>query len=221
MEAKALAAKAAARHVVDGMVVALGSGTTVSLMVEELAQLKLNIKVLTASSQTYLEAVRAGLSITSLDQNPEPDIYLDSFDQVDPHCNMLKGRGGAFLREKVLAAASKKRVFAGENMKYSPVLDKPVPLEVLPFALGYILRRVEELGGRPNLRMSREKNGPTVTDNGNYVVEVDFGPIANPSNFEKKLRTIPGVLENGLFTEIADKVIIAYSDGRLEEIKPP
>jgi ribose 5-phosphate isomerase A len=221
MEAKALAAKAAVRHVEDGMVVALGSGTTVSYVIKELALSKLNVKVLAASSQTYLEAVRAGLTHTTLDQNPEPDIYLDSFDQVDPGCNMLKGRGGAFLREKVLAAASRKRVFVGESSKFRQVLDGPVPLEVLPFALGYVLRRVSDIGGKAAVRMSQEKNGPTVTDNGNYVVDVDFGPITDPSNLDRELRSIPGVLENGLFTKMADKVIIAHHDGKVEEIKPP
>jgi ribose 5-phosphate isomerase A len=134
---------------------------------------------------------------------------------------MLKGRGGAFLREKVLAAASRKRVFVGESSKFRQVLDGPVPLEVLPFALGYVLRRVSDIGGKAAVRMSQEKNGPTVTDNGNYVVDVDFGPITDPSNLDRELRSIPGVLENGLFTKMADKVIIAHPDGKVEEIKPP
>jgi len=178
------------------------------------------VKVLTASSQTYLEAVSAGLTHTTLDQNPEPDIYLDSFDQVDPSCNMLKGRGGAFLREKVLAAASRKRVFVGESSKFRQVLDGPVPVEVLPFALGYVFRKISYMGGKPAVRMSQEKNGPTVTDNGNYVIDVDFGPVTDPLNLDRKLRSIPGILENGLFTKMADKVIIAHPDGKLEEIKP-
>jgi ribose 5-phosphate isomerase A len=134
---------------------------------------------------------------------------------------MLKGRGGAFLREKVLAAASRKRVFVGESSKFRQVLDGPVPLEVLPFALGYVLRRVSDIGGKAAVRMSQEKNGPTVTDNGNYVVDVDFGQITDPSNLDRKLRSIPGILENGLFTKMADKVIIAHSNGKVEEIIPP
>jgi ribose 5-phosphate isomerase A len=83
------------------------------------------------------------------------------------------------------------------------------------------LRRVSDIGGKAAVRMSQEKNGPTVTDNGNYVVDVDFGPITDPSNLDRELRSIPGVLENGLFTKMADKVIIAHSNGKVEEIIPP
>ncbi|MEM4302826.1 MAG: ribose-5-phosphate isomerase RpiA [Candidatus Caldarchaeum sp.] len=217
--ARLAAAKTVTSLVEDGMVVGLGSGSTVSLIVAEISKLGKRIAVIPASSQTYLEAVRSGLKLTSLDRNPHPDLYLDSFDQTDENCNMVKGGGAALMREKVLASASKLRIFVGESRKLSKKLNKPVPLEVLSFALGYVVDEVEKIGASVAVRMSQAKNGPTVTDNGNYVVDADFGEITDPASLEQRLRKIPGLLENGLFVGLADRMFIAMEDGRVEELE--
>ncbi|MEM4287898.1 MAG: ribose-5-phosphate isomerase RpiA [Candidatus Caldarchaeum sp.] len=218
-KAKVAAARAATAFVEDGMVVGLGSGSTASVMLAEIAKQGKRISVIPASSQTYLEAVNSGLQIATLETNPQPDLYLDSFDQVDHDCNMIKGGGAALMREKVLASASRLRIFAGESRKLSRKLNKPIPLEVLPFALGYVMKTVERLGASITIRMAQTKNGPTVTDNGNYVIDASFGEITEPDVLEQRLRKIPGLLENGLFVGLADAVFIAYVDGRVEEMK--
>ncbi|MCS6769607.1 MAG: ribose-5-phosphate isomerase RpiA [Candidatus Caldarchaeum sp.] len=218
MNDKREAARAAAAYVEEGMVVGLGSGSTVSLMIAEIAGKAKNITVIPASSQTYLECVNAGLTLTTLDRHPQPDIYLDSFDQVDRARNMIKGGGAALMREKVLATASRKRIFAGTYSKVVDRLNRPVPLEVLPFALGYVVSLLREKQASPRLRDSDAKNGPTVTDNGNYILDVDFGEIEEPSVLEAWLRKVPGVLENGLFVGLADRVLIAYGGGFVEEL---
>ncbi|MEM1950070.1 MAG: ribose-5-phosphate isomerase RpiA [Candidatus Caldarchaeum sp.] len=212
------AAKAAAAYVEDGMVVGLGSGSTVSLMIIEIANSGKSVEVIPASSQTYLESAKAGLPITSLDRHPHPDLYIDSFDQVDSSRSMIKGGGAALMREKVLAAASRKRIFAGTYDKLSSKLDKPVPLEVLPFAVGYVVKVLKEDGAVPVLRTSTGKNGPVVTDNGNYILDVAFGVVEDPAGLNSGLRRIPGVLETGLFVDLADKVIIVQEKGVVEEL---
>jgi len=212
------AAKAAAAYVEDGMVVGLGSGSTVSLMILEIAKSGKSVEVIPASSQTYLELSKAGLAITSLDRHPRPDLYIDSFDQVDRSRSMIKGGGAALMREKVLAAASRTRIFAGTHDKLSSKLDKPVPLEVLPFAVGYVVKVLTEDGAVPVLRTSPAKNGPVLTDNCNYILDVAFGVVEDPAGLNSGLRRIPGVLETGLFVGLADKVIIVHEEGVVEEL---
>ncbi len=217
MDIKLAAAKEAVSYVEDGMVVGLGSGSTVSLMIYEIVDK--DVTIIPASSQTYLEAIKAGLKLSTLDKHPCPDLYLDGFDQVDIECNMIKGGGAALLREKVLAAASRKRIFAGEYSKLVKKLNKSVPLEVVPFALGYVLEVIKGMAVSAVIRSSQAKNGPTVTDNGNYIIDVNFGEIVDPEALEQRLRRIPGVVENGLFVGLADKVIISSKDGGLEVLE--
>jgi len=207
------AVREALREIHDGMVVGLGSGSTVTLMVEELARVGFRVKVIPASSQTLIEAVRHGLDVAYLEAYPCPDIYLDSFDQVDVAGNVIKGGGGAHLREKVLSYSSERVILVGDYGKRSEILSIPVPLEVNPFALPYVLARVSEMGGRPALRVSQGKNGPVVSDNGNYIVDVDFGEIRDPEKLETMLRKIPGLLENGLFIRAADVILIGEATG--------
>ncbi|MEM3031916.1 MAG: ribose-5-phosphate isomerase A, partial [Nitrososphaerota archaeon] len=152
-EARLKAVKEVLRLVWEGAVVGLGSGSTVKLIVAELSKLGMRFKVVPASSQTLLEAARHGLELAFPEAYPSPDIYLDSFDQVDNDGNLIKGGGGAHLREKVLSNASKFTVFVGDHRKRSRVLDKPVPLEVLPFALPYVLDRLRQMGGKPEPRI--------------------------------------------------------------------
>jgi ribose 5-phosphate isomerase A len=211
------AVREALKEIHDGQVVGLGSGSTVTLIVGELARLGLRIKVIPASSQTLIDAVNHKLDVACPESYPSPDVYLDSFDQVDSGGNVIKGGGGAHLREKVLSNSSKRVILVGDYGKRSEVLSRPVPLEVSPFALSYVLAKVAELGGRPTVRMSQGKNGPVVSDNGNYIVDADFGEVRDPERLERMLRNIPGLLENGLFIRPADMIIIGEITGEVSK----
>ncbi|MDW8084281.1 MAG: ribose-5-phosphate isomerase RpiA [Candidatus Caldarchaeum sp.] len=214
MSAKRRAAEQAVEYVEDGFVVGLGSGSTVSLIIEAIANSGMKVKLIPASWQSYYECVAAGLEVVSIDQSPHPDLYLDSFDQVTESGYMIKGGGGAMLREKVLAAASKLRIFVGDSNKLVEKLSRPVPLEIIPFAYRFVEGKINELGARLELRTSAAKNGPTISDNGHFIADADFGPIHDPVSVERNLRNIPGIVENGLFIGLADQIIIAYEDGK-------
>lgn len=213
-----MAAKHAVEHVADGMVVAVGSGSTVSMIIEEIESAGKQVKIVPASWQSFHESVKAGFEIVSLDRFPFPDVYLDSFDQATRKGDMIKGGGGAMLREKILAAASRRRIFVAEGHKIVEKLNRAVPVEVTPFATGFVAEKLKLLGARLTLRASSEKNGPVISDNGNFLGDVDFGEIADPVETEQVLRQIPGIVENGLFIGYADVLIIVHGDGKVERI---
>ncbi|MCS7109947.1 MAG: ribose-5-phosphate isomerase RpiA [Candidatus Caldarchaeum sp.] len=217
MKAKKIAAEQAVAHVVDGFVVGIGSGSTVSLIIEELAKTAPKVKVVAASWQSHYECVKSGLSVISFEQAPHPDIYLDSFDQATREGHMIKGGGGAMLREKVLASASRRKVFVGESGKLVEKLFRPVPVEITPFAYPYVTEKLTDLGAQVVLRTSTAKNGPIISDNCNFIADADFGPIPDPVSLEKKLRNIPGLVENGLFISLADEIIIVDEDGKIHK----
>lgn len=219
MNAKLAAAKAAVEHVGDSFVVGVGSGTTVSQILKQLAALGRDFVVVPASWQSYYEAIEIGLKVSSIDVFPVLDIYLDSFDQVTEEGVMLKGGGGAFLREKVLATSARRRIFAGESSKLVHKLHRPVPVEVLPFAFNVVRRKLEALGAKVTLRISSVKNGPAISDNGNFLADADFGEITNPIDLHTELRKIPGLLENGLFIDYADKIIMGQENGTTVYLK--
>ena len=214
-KARENAVRQALRYVGDGSIVGLGSGSTVLLIIRMLAESGFRVRVIPASYQSYLEAVRHRLETTSLHAYPRPDIYLDSFDQVDRLGNMVKGGGGAHLREKILCQASEYTVFIGDYSKKADHLNKPIPLEILPFALPNVLERVRLLGGVPRIRESTGKNGPLISDNGNILADADFGTIQDPQELESRLSQIAGLLASGLFVKSADKIIIGEENGQV------
>lgn len=218
VEAKKRAAKEAVEFVEDGFVVGVGSGTTVSLILSELAAAGKKIVIIPASWQSYYEAIELGLMVSSLDQHPSPDVYLDSFDQATRDGAMIKGGGGAMLREKVLASASRNRVFVGDHGKLVEKLRRPVPLEIIPFAYKFVENRLREKGVKLVMRTSQAKNGPTVSDNGNLIGDADFGEIDEPAKVEKFLKEIPGVVESGVFVGLVDTLIIVYDNGKVERL---
>ena len=209
----------ALKEVRNGSIIGIGSGTTIKLLLEELAVKNIKVKVIPSSYQSYLLALKHGIEVTSLDEKPRPELYLDSFDQVDEMGNMIKGGGAALLREKIVCYASERRVFIGDFKKTREKLNMPIPLEVLPFSLGYVLSELSKIGGKAIVREGGGKVGPVISDNGNIIVDVDFGEITNPRELEEKLDRIPGVLESGLFTSCADRILIGYADGKIKEIQ--
>ena len=223
--AKRKAALEAVKHVKDGFVVGLGSGSTAAYAIEALGERikreKLRIFGVPTSYQAFLLAVKHGIVVTTLEEYPIVNVTIDGVDQVDSELNLIKGMGAALAREKIVASASKRNVIIADESKKVKVLGEnnhPVPVEVLPFAISIVRRRIEEMGGKPSLREGKGKVGPVITDNGNVVIDAIFGPIDNAAELEKKLKMIPGVVETGLFVGLADTVYIATSSS-MEKIE--
>ncbi len=212
--AKKKAALEAVKHVKDGFVVGLGSGSTAAYAIEALGERikreRLSILGVPTSYQAFLLAVKHGIAVTTLEEHPEINVAIDGADQVDAKLNLIKGMGGALAREKIVASASKLNIIIADESKKVRVLGEkghPVPVEVSPFAISLVKHKIEALGGKPVLREGKGKVGPVITDNGNAVIDASFGTIGNAVELEKKLKMIPGVVETGLFVGLAD---IAY-----------
>lgn len=212
--AKKNAALEAVKHVKDGFIVGLGSGSTAAYAIQELGKLirqkSWRVLGVPTSHQAFLLAVKCGVSITTLNEHPRLDLTIDGVDQVDPDLNMIKGMGGALTREKIVASASKQNIIVADETKLTKKLgtNQPVPIEVLPFATTLVESRIKKMKGKPVLREVKGKVGPVVTDNGNFIVDADFGPIDAPGELNAKLKSIPGVVETGLFVGMANIVYV-------------
>jgi ribose 5-phosphate isomerase A len=213
-EAKKNAAYAAVQHVKDDFVVGLGSGSTAAYAIEALGDRirrdKLRVLGVPTSYQAFLLAVRHGIPMTTLEEHSVLDVDIDGADQIDPKLNLIKGMGAALAREKIVASVSKQTVIIADESKKVKALGEngqAVPVEVLPFAITVVKRRIEVVGGKAVLREGKSKVGPVITDNGNVVVDANFGVIADAAKLEIKLKMIPGVVETGLFVGLAN---IAY-----------
>ena len=213
---KRKAALEAVKHVEDGFVVGLGSGSTAAFAIDELChKIKhehLRVLAVPTSYQAFLLAVKHRIQVTSLEECGFVDVTIDGADQIDPKLNLIKGMGAALAREKIVASASKQNVIVADESKWVKVLGEgghPVPVEVLPFAIAVVKRRIEAVGGKAVLREGKGKVGPVITDNGNAVLDAVFGEIHNPAELEVKLKMIPGVVETGLFVGLATTAYIA------------
>ena len=224
-EAKRKAALEAVKHVKDGFIVGLGSGSTAAFAIEALGERmkreKLRVMGIPTSYQAFLLAVECGIPITTLDEHPEIDVTIDGADQITPELNLIKGMGAALAREKIVAATSKLNIIIADQQKKVKVLgenNQSVPIEVLPFAISLVKRKIIAAGGKPVLREGKGKLGPVITDNGNAILDSYFGLIAKPGELDAKLKMIPGVVETGFFVGLTD---IAYvgSVGSVEKIE--
>lgn len=200
----------------DGMVIGLGSGTTVRVFVEMLAE-KVNegyeIYAIPSSIDSMLLAVEHGIRVTSLLEHPQPDLCIDGADQVDSDFNLIKGGGGALTREKIVASASNKFYVIVDESKLVEKLSMPVPVEILEFAYGFVRRKIDELGFKLILREGKGKLRPVISDNGNLIADVYAGEIEKPAELERNLK-IPGIVENGIFlSEMVDGLIVGRKDG--------
>lgn len=213
-DAKRRAALEAVKHIRNGQVIGLGSGSTAAYTIQEIGKLirqkKWRVLGVPTSHQAFLLAVECGIQVTTLEEHPKLDITIDGADQIDPDLNMIKGMGGALAREKVVASASKQVVIVADETKLVKRLgtNHPVPVEVLPTAAVIVVSRVHKLGGKPVLRVGTGKFGPVVTDNGNFILDVLMKKMENPEDLDLKLRSIPGVVETGLFIGLADVVYV-------------
>ena len=191
-----------------------------TILVRELANLpyKRSVEFVTTSIQIKIEAEKVGLKIADESNFVDVDVVFDGADQIDSDFNMIKGGGGALLREKVLISAANKVVILADDTKFVKRLTQPVPIEIHKFARSFLLKRLKEIGGSPKLR-TMDKGYPYLTENGNIVLDTSFNSIGNVRNKEIELKNIPGVLEVGLFTR-ASIYYKAKNDGSFEIIQP-
>ena len=215
-DAKRLAGEAAAELVKSGMVVGLGTGSTVAWTIKRLgARVReegLRFLGVPTSFQAENLAIASGITLTTLNVHSVLDLAIDGADQVDRRMFVIKGGGAAHTREKVVACSAERFVIVADESKYVERLVHPVPVEVLPFAARLVERRLRELGGDPVLRLGKMKDGPVITDNGNFVMDVDFGVIEDPEALAARLCGIPGVVEHGIFDNL-DELYLTRKGG--------
>jgi len=212
---KRRAGRRAATFVADGDVVGLGTGSTAAAAIEALGDAVadgLSIRGIPTSYQSRARALEGGIPVTALDAVDEIDVAIDGADQVADG-TLIKGGGGAHAREKIVDAAAERFVVVVDPSKEAARLSHPVPLEVLPSARPPVMDAVRELGGTPELRDAEAKDGPVITEQGNLVLDCDFGPIEEPAALARRLAGVPGVVEHGLFVGLADEIVVGGPDG--------
>lgn len=214
-EAKRRAAEHAIEMVSHGQVIGLGTGSTAKFAIEGLGRRireGLSVKGVPTSIGTEKLAREAGIPLVELNEVLVVDLTIDGADEIDPDFNMIKGGGGALTREKLVALASKKRVILVDESKLVSKLgqSRSLPVEVLPFAWALSARSLSQLGC--TTRRRERAALPFVTDNGNYILDCDFGAIAGPATLESRIKLLPGVIESGLFIGIADTLVIGFDD---------
>ncbi|MCK9182928.1 MAG: ribose-5-phosphate isomerase RpiA [Fibrobacteraceae bacterium] len=220
---KKAAGERAANMIQTGMTVGLGTGSTATFMVARLAERirteNLKVTAVSTSWSTTLQCRKEGIPLIELGEAKFLDMAIDGADEIDPARNLIKGRGAAHLLEKIVASmADVYIIIADSGKKVNKLGEKfAVPLEILPNAIGSVTYKVEKLGAKVSVRLGAPgKDGPVISDSGNLIADANFGPIADPAKLNFELNKIPGLLGHGLFIGMANKVIIAASEG-LEE----
>ena len=211
------AALRAVEMVEDGMILGLGSGSTVlhflKFLSARIGEEELDVTGIPTSKQTERVARELGIPLGTLQDYPEIDLDVDGADEVDPELNVIKGGGGAHVREKIVAKASRSLVIIVDETKLSLKLGckGPVPLEVVPMAVPVVAREVESMGVSSTLRGSNDN--PFVTDNGNYIIDCKFPGIDDPPEVERRLKLITGVVDSGIFSDMVDAVVVGTLHG--------
>ena len=207
------AAKKALEFVEDGMIVGLGSGSTASYFIrflgEKIRKEGLRIKAVASSLESERLAKGSGVEVVDMNNIKKIDLAVDGADEVDENGFLIKGKGGCLTREKIIDYAAEKFIIIVDESKLVKRLGEknPVPVEVIPFAWRLVKRRLSE-----DSSLRTKDNNPYVTDNGNYILDVRFRRIKDPVKLEKDLNSIPGVIENGIFTRKPDKIIVGKSN---------
>ncbi|MDC0078419.1 ribose-5-phosphate isomerase RpiA [Deltaproteobacteria bacterium] len=214
MSEKQRAAEAAVEYVKDGMIVGLGTGSTTEYAVKKLGERVrdgLAIRGIPTSDVTKVQAEEEGIPLIDFSETMYLDITIDGADEIDINLNMIKGGGAALLREKIVASASKEEIIIVSNEKFVKQLGSfPLPVEVIPFGWQIIFNQLETLGGSPDLRLKQGQ--PLLTDQGNYIIDCRFRQILDAAQLEQRLNMIPGVVENGLFTGLCTRMIMAEGE---------
>jgi len=203
-------AQAALEYVEDGMVLGVGTGSTVDAFIDQLAASGKRLDGAVSSSEATTQRLKGiGVRVLDLNHTGDLELYIDGADEVDAHKRLIKGGGGALTREKIIAGASRKFICIVDESKCVPVLGEfPLPIEVLPMARALVGRKLIGLGGQPELR-----DGFT-TDSGNLILDVRSLDLVNPRDMEDQINRIPGVVSNGLFAyRPADQVLVSTENG--------
>ncbi|WP_173916743.1 ribose-5-phosphate isomerase RpiA [Halobacillus sp. Marseille-Q1614] len=207
---KKTAGEKAVDYIEDGMTIGLGSGSTVYWMMKKLGnRVKegLSVRGIPSSIRTENWAKEFGIPLTNFEEVQELDLAIDGADEVDPHFHLLKGAGGSLVREKIVNTASKKVIIIADDTKFVQQLGKtPLPIEVITFGWQAAAKQISGLGGSIQLREAC--NQPFVSDNGHYILDCKFESIADPKTFHEKLIQIPGIVETGIFIDLADLLIL-------------
>ncbi len=211
----------ALKYVKNGHIIGLGSGRAATTFVKSLSihlrKKKLNIKGIPTSLQIKLIAEKSGMHLIEADQIEKIDVVFDGADQIDSQKFLIKGGGGALLKENILINAAKKVVIMADKSKFVKKLNKPVPVEIHPFARNTATKFIKQLGGKPVVR-TIDRGYPFITENGNIILDCNFGTIAKPQLLSQKVKQIPGVLEVGIFTRKPDIIYKAKTNGKFEVI---
>lgn len=216
---KEAAARASLRFVKDGQVVGLGTGSTAAFFIQLLGQeVKKGLKVrgIPTSVRSGELAESLGIPLTTLDECPDIDVTVDGADEFDPELRLIKGGGGALLREKIVASATTKYVIITDESKRVPVLGRfPLPVEVIKFAQALVQKKIERLGAKVSLRCDA-KGKPYRTDENNHILDCRFGEISDANSLSRHLSDMAGVVEHGLFIGMASIVLVAGGTGIVE-----
>jgi ribose 5-phosphate isomerase A len=209
---KEAAARASLRFVKDGQVVGLGTGSTAAYFIQLLShQVKkgLRIRGIPSSDRSREQAASLGIPLTTLDECQQIDVTVDGADEVDPKLRLIKGGGGALLREKIVASATRQFVIVADATKRVPVLGKfPLPVEVIKFAQAVVVEKIKALGAEVRVRLGADGK-PYLTDENNYILDCRFGQIPDADGLARQLSDMPGVVEHGLFIGMASVVLVA------------
>ena len=213
---KKMAAEKAVEHVDNGMIIGLGTGSTVKYAIKKLGEMVntgLKIEGIPTSLRTKKLATEYNIPLVDLNDYTEIDLTIDGADEVDSNLNLIKGGGGALTREKIIAYHSKKEIIVIDETKVVKKLgiDSPVPVEVTKYGWKATKKTLKELGCTAELRTIMDE--VYITDNSNYILDCDFGKINEPEALEKEINSIPGVIENGLFIDLVDEVIVGSKQG--------
>jgi len=221
MNAKQLAAEKAVSFLEDGMTVGLGTGTTAYWAIEKIGE-KVNkenwkIRAIATSLRSEEQARSLGIPIFSFAEIGIIDVTIDGADEVDDQLHLIKGGGGALLREKIVATNSRQMIVVADQSKKVKSLGRfPLPVEVVLFGWQRTFEKIKGLGCDPELRTNRGE--PYITDNGNYIVDCAFGKIDDPALLHDRINAITGVVDNGLFIHIASKLVLGFENGSIQII---
>ncbi|MHA1946035.1 MAG: ribose 5-phosphate isomerase A [Candidatus Hodarchaeales archaeon] len=228
-QAKKIAAELAVEeNIQKNMILGIGSGSTIIHAVRRIkamdSKITSSIICIPTSYQSKQLLIENRLKLGSLDQYSEIDVAIDGADEIDDELNLIKGGGGCLVQEKIVASNSRSFIVIADWRKKSSQLGEKwrtgIPVEIIPQAHKPILKKLKDLGGVPILRMAVSKMGPVVTDNGNFIIDVDFGKISNPSKLYTELKMVTGVVDSGLFVNMTTKAYIGQSNGKVQSLIP-
>ncbi|MDR2967097.1 MAG: ribose-5-phosphate isomerase RpiA [Methanobacteriaceae archaeon] len=217
MNLKRIAAYEAAKEIKDGQIIGLGTGSTTHYFIEKVGmrvqEEEISIMGVPTSYQSFMIAKEWKIPVTTLEEH-NIDIAVDGADEIDPDFNLIKGGGGAHTLEKIVDYSAEELIIIADDSKMIDKLGNfPVPLEIIPQSNKLVFESLKDMGADSKIRMAIAKDGPVISENGNFIIDAKFHEIDNPIQLEKDLNSIPGIVENGIFSQMVDKVILGTSNG--------